>query len=215
MNVTNDSLGASPAMIEIIKNSLTAITDEMGMALKKSSYSPNIKTREDYTCSLFNNRLEMLAQTAHQIGHLGAFPFIVKETMKRKRPSFSESVNGYRSFSALLEDAQSRGYIQLRKDERSGSYIVVELGHQVSDAVAAAPKKAEPKPRRRQSRSKSAAPVGDPAAPPKPKSKRATAPKKKTGPKRSTVGGMRRPQRTSAVAKETESGAEGSSEAVS
>lgn len=82
MNVTNDSLGASPAMIEIIKNSLTAITDEMGMALKKSSYSPNIKTREDYTCSLFNNRLEMLAQTAHQIGHLGAFPFIVKETMK-------------------------------------------------------------------------------------------------------------------------------------
>ncbi|HBK78265.1 MAG TPA: hypothetical protein DDZ83_01035 [Nitrospinae bacterium] len=140
---------------------------------------------------------------------------IVKETMKRKRPSFSESANGYRSFSALLEDAQSRGYIQLRKDERSGSYIVVELGHQVSDAVAAAPKKAEPKPRRRQSRSKSAAPAGDPAAPPKPKSKRATAPKKKTGPKRSTVGGMRRPQRTSAVAKETESGAEGSSEAVS
>ena len=59
----------SPAMIEIIKNSLTAITDEMGVALKKSSYSPNIKTREDHTCSLFNLKLEMLAQTAHQIGH--------------------------------------------------------------------------------------------------------------------------------------------------
>ncbi|MDP6366394.1 MAG: hydantoinase B/oxoprolinase family protein [Nitrospinota bacterium] len=82
MNVTNDAPGVSPAMIEIIKNSLTAITDEMGMALKKSSYSPNIKTREDHTCSLFNDRLEMLAQTAHQIGHLGAFPFIVKKTMK-------------------------------------------------------------------------------------------------------------------------------------
>jgi N-methylhydantoinase B len=82
MNVTDDAPDVSPAMIEIIKNSLTAITDEMGMALKKSSYSPNIKTREDHTCSLFNDSLEMLAQTAHQIGHLGAFPFIVKETMK-------------------------------------------------------------------------------------------------------------------------------------
>ena len=82
MNAENSRGNVSPAMIEIIKNSLTAITDEMGTALKKSAYSPNIKTREDYTCSLFNNRLEMLAQTAHQIGHLGAFPFIVKETMK-------------------------------------------------------------------------------------------------------------------------------------
>src|SRR5438128_1104860 len=73
---------ANPALMEIVKNSLTAITDEMGLALKKSSYSPNIKTREDHTCSIFNGRFEMLAQTAHQIGHLGAFPFIVKKAMK-------------------------------------------------------------------------------------------------------------------------------------
>jgi len=82
MNMTNNEPDPISPMIEIIKNSLTAITDEMGATLKKSSYSPNIKTREDHTCSLFNDRLEMLAQTAHQIGHLGAFPFIVKETMK-------------------------------------------------------------------------------------------------------------------------------------
>jgi N-methylhydantoinase B len=82
MVAENNRADVSPAMIEIIKNSLTAITDEMGMALKKSSYSPNIKTREDHTCSLFNLKLEMLAQTAHQIGHLGAFPFIIKKTME-------------------------------------------------------------------------------------------------------------------------------------
>ena len=82
MNAENSRGNVSPAMIEIIKNSLTAITDEMGTALKKSAYSPNIKTREDHTCSIFNLRLEMLSQTAHQIGHLGAFPFIIKRTME-------------------------------------------------------------------------------------------------------------------------------------
>ena len=79
------AIGLNPAQLEIVKNSLTAVTDEMGLALKKSSYSPNIKTREDHTCSIFNARFEMLAQTAHQIGHLGAFPFIIKETMKEHR----------------------------------------------------------------------------------------------------------------------------------
>ena len=74
-----------PIKLEIIKNSLIGITEEMGIALKKSSYSPNIKTREDHTCSLFNAGMEMVAQTAHQIGHLGAFPYILKNMMKEHR----------------------------------------------------------------------------------------------------------------------------------
>jgi uncharacterized protein (TIGR00288 family) len=49
---------------------------------------------------------------------------MVKDTMKRKQPSFSESSYGYRTFSALLEDAQSLGVISLRTDQRSGTYVV-------------------------------------------------------------------------------------------
>jgi hypothetical protein len=49
---------------------------------------------------------------------------LVKDTMKRKQPQFSESSYGYRSFSQLLEDAQNLGFITLRKDERSGTYVV-------------------------------------------------------------------------------------------
>ena len=49
---------------------------------------------------------------------------LVKDTMKRKQPQFSESSYGYRSFSQLLEDAQKLGFITLRKDERSGTYVV-------------------------------------------------------------------------------------------
>ena len=49
---------------------------------------------------------------------------LVKDTMKRKRPTFSEAALGYGSFSELLEDAQESGIVTLRKDERSGTYVV-------------------------------------------------------------------------------------------
>ncbi len=53
---------------------------------------------------------------------------MVKETMKRKKPSFNETYYGFRTFSHLLEDAQRRGIVILRRDQRSGSYIVEDLG---------------------------------------------------------------------------------------
>jgi uncharacterized LabA/DUF88 family protein len=53
---------------------------------------------------------------------------MVKETMKRKKPSFNESYYGFRTFSHLLEDAQKRGIVILRRDQRSGSYIIEDLG---------------------------------------------------------------------------------------
>ncbi|MBM4341088.1 MAG: NYN domain-containing protein [Deltaproteobacteria bacterium] len=53
---------------------------------------------------------------------------MVKETMKRKKPSFNESYHGYRTFSDLLEDAQKAGIIHLKTDARSGTYVVVGFG---------------------------------------------------------------------------------------
>ncbi len=53
---------------------------------------------------------------------------MVKETMKRKKPSFNESYHGYRTFSDLLEDAEKAGIIQLRTDTRSGTYVITGFG---------------------------------------------------------------------------------------
>ncbi len=53
---------------------------------------------------------------------------MVKETMKRKKPSFNESYHGYRTFSDLLEDAEKEGIIQLRTDARSGTYVIIGFG---------------------------------------------------------------------------------------
>lgn len=48
----------------------------------------------------------------------------LKDTMKRKRPQFSERSYGYRSFSMLLRDAAKLGYIEIHRDERSGQTVV-------------------------------------------------------------------------------------------
>jgi len=50
---------------------------------------------------------------------------LVKDTMKRKQPDFNESGYGYRTFQALLEDAEKLGLVTLRVDTRSGTYVVV------------------------------------------------------------------------------------------
>ena len=53
---------------------------------------------------------------------------MIKQTLKRKRPSFSESYYGFRSFNELLEAAATRGLVELQKDEKSGGYIVLGFG---------------------------------------------------------------------------------------
>ena len=53
---------------------------------------------------------------------------LVKETMKRKKPSFNESYHGYRTFSDLLEDAEKEGILRLQTDTRSGTYVIVGFG---------------------------------------------------------------------------------------
>jgi uncharacterized protein (TIGR00288 family) len=52
---------------------------------------------------------------------------LVKDTMKRKQPQFNEEYHGYSSFSRLLEDAQKNQLITLRRDPRSGTYVIAEV----------------------------------------------------------------------------------------
>ncbi len=49
---------------------------------------------------------------------------MIKQTLKRRRPGFNESFYGFRSFSDLLEEAQTRGQLELEMDERSGGYLI-------------------------------------------------------------------------------------------
>jgi uncharacterized LabA/DUF88 family protein len=64
---------------------------------------------------------------------------MVKETMKRKKPSFNETYYGFRTFSNLLEDAQRRGLVTLQRDQRSGSYVIEDLVASPTGTAVAAP----------------------------------------------------------------------------
>jgi uncharacterized protein (TIGR00288 family) len=52
---------------------------------------------------------------------------MIKDTIKRKQPSFVESTYGYRTFSELLEEAQTAGLLKLSTDPRSGTYVVTDF----------------------------------------------------------------------------------------
>ena len=52
------------------------------------------------------------------------FGSMVKQTLKRRHPGFSESFYGFRSFGDLLAEAESRGILTMELDERSGGYII-------------------------------------------------------------------------------------------
>lgn len=54
---------------------------------------------------------------------------MVKQALKRRRPGFNESYYGFQSFSKLLEEAQSRGQVDLELDDRSGGYIIRDVVH--------------------------------------------------------------------------------------
>ncbi len=49
---------------------------------------------------------------------------MIKQAIKRRHPGFNERAYGFRSFNDLLADAQRRGLLDLRADEKSGGYTV-------------------------------------------------------------------------------------------
>jgi N-methylhydantoinase B len=78
----------SPITTELIRAALTYASEEMGIALRNSSYSPNIRERMDHSCSIFDVRRRLLAQAEHIPVHLGSLPFAVHSTLE----SFKETL---------------------------------------------------------------------------------------------------------------------------
>ena len=64
---------------------------------------------------------------AQREGRERLYSSLVKDTMKRLQPQFNEEYHGYGSFHELLEDAQKHKLITLRRDERSGTYVIRDV----------------------------------------------------------------------------------------
>ncbi len=64
----------NPTRLEIYKNLFHSVAEEMGAALRRVAFSPNIKERRDYSCAVFNSAGEVLAMGDHMPVHLGSMP---------------------------------------------------------------------------------------------------------------------------------------------
>ena len=81
-----DAIGAplealSAADLAIADAVLSSIAEEMGEALGRTAYSPNIKERRDFSCAVFDPEGAMVAQAAHMPVHLGSMPASVLAVM--------------------------------------------------------------------------------------------------------------------------------------
>ncbi len=68
----------NPILMQVFKNRFAAIAEEMGVSLGRTAFSPNIKERRDYSCAIFDQQGDMIAQAAHIPVHLGSMPLSVK-----------------------------------------------------------------------------------------------------------------------------------------
>ncbi|MGH9736910.1 MAG: hydantoinase B/oxoprolinase family protein [Candidatus Acidiferrales bacterium] len=71
-----------PTRLEIFKNLFHSVAEEMGAALRRSAFSPNIKERRDYSCAVFDAAGDVLAMGDHMPVHLGSMPRSVEAAVR-------------------------------------------------------------------------------------------------------------------------------------
>ena len=66
-----------PITLEIYRALYSSVAEEMGVTLRRTSFSPNIKERRDYSCAVFDSTGRVIAQGDHMPVHLGSMPMAV------------------------------------------------------------------------------------------------------------------------------------------
>lgn len=69
--------------LSLLQEQLEGVAEEMGAALARSAFSPNIRVRLDFSCALFGPRGDLLAQAAHIPVHLGSMPDQIKRLVEK------------------------------------------------------------------------------------------------------------------------------------
>lgn len=95
--------------------------DDQQIATNLSADLPDRK-REVYT--LLIEACNALRRENHEV----LYASMIKDTMKRKKPSFDETYYGYRSFTHLLEEADNLALVDIERNPRSGTYVVKGFG---------------------------------------------------------------------------------------
>ena len=68
-------------LLEVFRNKLSSIAEEMGIALQRTAFSPNIKERKDLSCAIFDSKGRLIAQAEHIPVHLGSMASAVRQAI--------------------------------------------------------------------------------------------------------------------------------------
>jgi N-methylhydantoinase B len=112
--------------LETYRHLFTALAEEMGGALRRAAYSPNVKERRDYSCAVFDGGGRVVAMGDHMPVHLGALPMSVRAVLDQLGPLEPGDV-------AMVNDPFAGG------THLPDITLVSAVGHGAAEGVASAP----------------------------------------------------------------------------
>jgi len=120
-----------PVTLEVFRNLFYSVAEEMGVALCRTSFSPNIKERRDYSCAIFDGDGHMVAQGEHMPVHLGSMPLSVAAAIEHTtmRPGDMVAVNDPFCGGTHIPDITVVEAVYLESDVEPTFYVANRAHH--------------------------------------------------------------------------------------
>jgi N-methylhydantoinase B len=124
--------GFDPTTLEIYRALYTSVAEEMGLTLRRTAHSPNIKERRDYSCAVFDREGRVIAQGDHMPVHLGSMPLAVAAALGETALAPGDVV--------VLNDPFAGGTHLPDVTLVSGVFPNADLGLRIAESDAAGPR---------------------------------------------------------------------------
>jgi N-methylhydantoinase B len=140
-----------PTTLEIYRALYTSVAEEMGIALRRTAFSPNIKERRDYSCAVFDSRGRVIAQGDHMPVHLGSMPMAVAAALNEIDLAPGETIALNDPFAGgthlpdvtLISGVYLEGKSKKAKSKRGkAASAIPDLKSQISDSAIRNPQSA-------------------------------------------------------------------------
>jgi N-methylhydantoinase B/oxoprolinase/acetone carboxylase alpha subunit len=125
--------------LELFRHLLASVAEEMGIVLRRTAYSANIKERRDYSCAVYDGAGETVAMGEHMPVHLGAMPMSVRHAIDERGPGRGDVVilNDPFRGGTHLPDITAVAGVFVGRDRRPSFYVANRAHH--SDVGGIAP----------------------------------------------------------------------------
>src|SRR5579859_5782522 len=120
-----------PVDLEVFINLYHSVAEEMGAALRRTSFSPNIKERRDYSCAVFDAAGQVIAMGDHMPVHLGSMPMSVRAVIERLAlaPGDVAMVNDPFAGGTHLPDITLVAPVFLARERRPAFFVASRAHH--------------------------------------------------------------------------------------